>query len=111
MEMRLYQAVQKKAATLEQSFAAYVIDLLALDVAQTEPNKTDIPDVNRVRGLVKPKKKRIIPRSVDTGRDSTKSDWSGNGDGPTGKDDKHPKPKKPRLIRVDFSTGEILSRP
>lgn len=91
MELRLYQAAQRRAGGVNQSFAAYVIDLIACDLAQSEPKKSEIPDVNRVRGLVKTKNKRALPLSVESGKDSTKSDWTGNVDGPAGRDDKRPR--------------------
>lgn len=47
LEKRLYLRAQSHAATLNHSFAAYVIDLIAADLAGL-PETENIPDVNRI---------------------------------------------------------------
>jgi hypothetical protein len=49
LEKRLYLAAQKRATIRNQSFAAYVIDLIAIDLAGA-PGTEDIPDVRRIIG-------------------------------------------------------------
>ena len=52
IERRLYLHAQKHAAALNQSFAAYVVDLIAADV-MNHADVIGIPDVERVRRLKK----------------------------------------------------------
>lgn len=52
IEHALYLAAQKKAGDLGQSFAAYVTDLIALDISSTCEGVDNIPDVKRVRGII-----------------------------------------------------------
>jgi hypothetical protein len=47
MEKRLYLAAQKRAADHNQSFAQYVIDLIALDLTAVK-DAQKVPDVKRV---------------------------------------------------------------
>lgn len=91
MELRLYQAAQRKATSLDHSFASYVADLIACDLAHSEPKDSDIPAVKRIRGIFKAGKKRAPYLPLDAGKDSTKSDWTGNADGPAGRNDRKPK--------------------
>lgn len=50
LEKRLYLKAQAHADSLGMSFAAYVIDLIARDLANLEDAR-DIPDVRRILGI------------------------------------------------------------
>ncbi len=48
IEKRLYQLAQKRADARGQSFAAYIVDLVTLDLMDL-PEAAEIPDVLRMR--------------------------------------------------------------
>ncbi|MDR1282182.1 MAG: hypothetical protein LBK99_15380 [Opitutaceae bacterium] len=52
MEKTLYLLAQQKAVSRRQSFAAYVVDLIALDLLDY-PGGENIPDIQRIRALQK----------------------------------------------------------
>ncbi|EIQ01792.1 hypothetical protein OpiT1DRAFT_00367 [Opitutaceae bacterium TAV1] len=52
MDKTLYLLAQQKAISRRQSFAAYVVDLIALDLIDY-PGGEHIPDIQRIRALQK----------------------------------------------------------
>lgn len=67
METRLYLAAQKRAASRHKSFAAYVTDLIAVDLARlsdTEPALREIPAVADVLEQVESYQKNPVMRTL-----------------------------------------------
>lgn len=54
IEKRLYLRAQKRGEELGQSFAAYVADLIAKDLAHNCPDAAGIPDVKRILAIQMP---------------------------------------------------------